>query len=148
MRTIEVKATYAADADEMFADAMSFAELRDAMSGLATYEGLPADGLAEQGARHVVDVTMWGWLKTRGHVMEIETVDYESRIAQSREHNPAIKRWDHTISIQPENGKTVWTDTVVLDAGWRTVFVSRFVVYVYTYRHRARKALRITHTIH
>ncbi|MCI5043456.1 MAG: hypothetical protein MRY72_02065 [Aquisalinus sp.] len=143
---ITVTALYDGNADAIFREAMNLSELVEAMSGLATYEGLPEEP-AKEGETYTVDVTMWGFLKTRGHVMHVETLDYENRIIQSREHNPAIRRWDHNLSVQPLGDKVLWTDQIELDAGWRTFGAARFCAYVYQRRHKYRKALKITRTI-
>ncbi len=53
---VTVTAFYEGDADAIFAQAMQFAELREAMAGLAEYRGLP-DQAAEEGQTLTVDVT-------------------------------------------------------------------------------------------
>lgn len=138
--TIEVTAFYNEDADSVFQSALRFSEMTDAMAGLATYEGLPAHGAAREGDSLVVNVTFWGWFKQTGHSMHIERLDPEARVIQSRERGNGIRRWDHTLSVQPDGAMTRWTDTVVLDAGWRTPFVAAFAAYMYRRRHRYRKA--------
>lgn len=147
-KRIVIAARYPGDADTIFRNALSFDELRDAMSAIATYDGFPDGGVAEEGATYNVDVTMWGFLKTKGHRIFVERIDKGERILQSRESNPGVERWDHTISIQPdglaedgvpEDGSAIWTDTIVIDAGWRSPFVARFARYVYCQRHVRRE---------
>jgi hypothetical protein len=121
--------------------------MTEAMAGIATYAGLPASDTAREGETIIVDVTFWGVFKQRGHRMFIERLDPQARIIQSRESGNGIKRWDHTLSVQPCDGGTVWTDTVVIDAGWRTPFVARFAAFVYGRRHRHRRALSISRTL-
>lgn len=138
--TIEVTAFYTQDADSVFQSALHFSEMTDAMAGLATYEGLPDHGTAREGDTLVVDVTFWGWFKQAGHTMHIARLDPEARVIQSRESGNGIRRWDHRLSVHPDGALTRWTDTVVLDAGWRTPFVAIFAAYMYRRRHRYRKA--------
>lgn len=52
--------------------------------------------------------------------MHVERLDRAARIIQSREHNPAIRRRDHRLSVQPDGDRVRWTDRIVIDAGWRT----------------------------
>lgn len=142
-RHLIVTATYPSDADQTFALACTFDELADAMKGLARYKGLP-DGPARHGETYVVDVTLWGFLKTKGHTMFVETLDHANRTIQSREHNPNVKRWDHTLTVQPTETGCVWTDSVVIDAGWNTWGTTLFARMVYTRRHKHRGALSLT----
>ena len=146
-----IEARYPGDADTVFAEALNFAELREAMRGLARYEGLPA-GEAFEGQSVVVDVTLFGFLKNPGHSMHVERLDRAARILQSREHNASVSRWDHTLSVQPLPGSNgddgcLWTDRVVIDAprgAWGTALFARFV---YARRHRHRGALSIAKAI-
>ncbi|PJI92136.1 hypothetical protein BC777_0980 [Yoonia maricola] len=144
--TITVDATYGADADRVFEDALDFSEMQEAMKGLAVYEGLP-DRAVQQGDTIYVDVTMFKILKTRDHCMHVERLDRDARIVQSREHNKAIKRWDHTLSVQPVDGGCLWRDRIVLDAGPTTCLTARFCQFVYARRHRLRKARSIQKSI-
>lgn len=141
-RTIIIEAAYPGHADQIFAEALHLGEMTRAMQGLATYDGLP-DRRVVQGDRFTVDVTLWGFLRTKSHVMAVERLDAAARVLQSREHNPNVKRWDHCISIQPHDGGALWTDTIVLDAGWQTYGTALFCRHVYGYRHKVRQALSV-----
>lgn len=136
-----VEAGYPEDPDAVFASALQFDELKAPMAGLATYEGLPEGGEAKESWIYTVDVTMWGVLKTKGHVIRVERLDRKGRRLQSREHNPSVKRWDHELTVEPDGeGGCLWRDSVVLDAGWMTPLTARFARMVYMRRHRKRGA--------
>ncbi len=139
---ITIEARYERDADTVFAEALNFAELRDAMRGLAIYEGLP-EGEAHEGMTAVVDVTLFGVFRNPGHTMHVERLDRAARVLQSREHNASVSRWDHTLSIQPAGDGCLWTDRVVIDAPRNAWATARFARYVYARRHRHRGALSI-----
>lgn len=141
---VEVTALYDQDPDSVFRSALNFSEMKEAMRGLAVYEGLADDAIAEEGQTYTVDVTMFGFMKTKGHVIYVEKLDLENRFMQSREHNPMIKRWDHHLSVVSEGDKARWIDSVVIDADWRTIPTSMYAAYIYRHRHRHRKALKIT----
>lgn len=143
---VEISALYNADAETVFTEALHFDEMTEAMSGLATYVGLPEREVVE-GETLVVDITIWKVFKNTGHVMHVEKLDRENRILQSREHNNSLARWDHTLSVQPRGGQAIWLDVVVVDAGWRTHLVALFAAYVYKRRHRHRQALNISRRI-
>lgn len=140
--TVIVEAAYDADADATFESALDLSEMREAMRGLAVYQGLPQRNIVE-GETIVVDVTMFGFIKTRNHIMFVERLDKESRVIQSREHNDGIKQWDHTLSVQPFNDGCVWRDKVVVDAGFGTYLTALFCRFVYARRHRVRCASSI-----
>ncbi|MGR3321082.1 MAG: hypothetical protein ACU0DK_04030 [Pseudooceanicola sp.] len=136
-RTVTTTAIYPEPPDAVFARARDLGDLTRAMTGLAAYEGMP-DKLAEQGDRYEVDVTFWRVLRNPGHVIVVERVDPAARVMQSREHNPNVRRWDHTLTVAPHPEGSLWTDRVVIDAGWRTPVVARLCAHVYRHRHRAR----------
>ncbi|OWU84133.1 hypothetical protein ATO6_13810 [Oceanicola sp. 22II-s10i] len=142
IRVITIEAIYPGDPDQIFAEALDLREMKQAMAGIARYDRLP-DKVIEQGDRYDVDVTMWGWLKTRHHVMQVVRVDPAARIVQSHESNPQVRRWDHRLSFGPHPEGALWTDRIVLDAGWQTPITARFCRHVYRQRHIARRALRI-----
>lgn len=144
---ITIKAIHAEDPDTLFTEAIRFGELREAMRGLATYEGLDDDIEVVKGETYTVDVTLWGFLKNSGHVMHVEDLDLGRRLIQSREHNAAIKRWDHRLTVDKHVQGALWTDDIIMDAGWRTFGAARFCAYVYGYRHRRRRALSTKTTI-
>ncbi|WP_299412491.1 hypothetical protein [uncultured Sulfitobacter sp.] len=143
---VTLRAVYPRDPDTVFAEALHFGEMKQAMAKIAIYEGLP-DGEVAAGERFTVDVLMWGFLRTKNHVMYVESLDCAARVLQSREHNPSVARWDHTLSLDPHPQGALWTDHIVLEAGWQTPFVARFCRYVYSHRHRTRGALSLTREI-
>lgn len=145
-RVVTIEAIYPDDPDSIFAGALDLAEMKQAMAGIARYEGLP-DGVITEGDTHTVDVLMWGWMRTRGYVMRVERLDRTARVLQSREHNPQVSRWDHTLSLSSHPQGALWTDRIVLEAGWQTRFTAMFCRYVYSHRHKARNASSITASI-
>jgi hypothetical protein len=147
MMIVEITAHYDANPDALFRSALRFSEMTDAMAGMATYSGLPANDTACEGDAIIVDVTFWGVFKQKGHKMYIERLNPEQRVIQSRESGSGIKRWDHNLSVQPDGALTVWRDVIVIDAGWRTPLLARFAAFVYARRHRHRCAISITRRI-
>ena len=119
------------------------------MKGFATYKGFPPGGIATEGedvcrrrqALEAVPVT--------AHTIFVESLDKAGRVLQSRERHRGVSRWDHRLSVQPDDAgdRVVWTDEVVIDAGWQTPMVARFAAYTYRYRHKARQAIKISSTI-
>ena len=145
-RVITIRATYPGDPDTIFAEALDLGELRHAMSRIARYDRLP-DKVMEEGDRYDVDITLYRLLRTRNHRMHVLGLDRAARVVESRESNPAVARWDHTLTVEPAPGGALWTDRVVLDAGWRTGPTALFCRHVYVQRHRLRGAVSITSRI-
>jgi hypothetical protein len=145
--TVKVCATYDGDADQIFESALFFSEMADAMTGFATYTGFPASGTAQQGDTLTFKMVLWGIVKMPPHKVYIETISRAGRFIQSREHSKGIRRWDHHLSVQPVGGQVIWTDNVVIDAGWKTRLVAYFASYMYARRHKFRNAIRITQSL-
>lgn len=141
---VDISAEYPGTPDTVFADARRFDDLRAAMRGLATYEGLPSGSVAREGETYVTDIVFWGLLPVTAHTIVIERVDPGARLMQSRERHRGVSRWDHRITVEPRGSGAIWRDEVMIEAGWQTPFVARFAAYTYRYRHRSRHALAIT----
>ncbi|SFI59488.1 SRPBCC family protein [Jannaschia pohangensis] len=145
-KTIMVEATYPRDADTVFRSALDLSEMKKAMAQIARYDGLPDQRVAE-GDRYVVDVTFFGLMKVRGHVMEVVRLDPAKRLLQSREHSPSVSRWDLRLTVEENGEGALWRDWIEVEAGWKTPLVARFCSYVYSHRHKARRAQSVTAAI-
>ncbi|RLQ88959.1 hypothetical protein [Notoacmeibacter ruber] len=145
-RIVTVEAFYDRDPDVLFGEALDLAELKRAMEGLATYEGLPDRPLVE-GDRFKTTVTLFGFLKNDDHIMQVEVVDHRRKMVRSRESSPSFQRWDHTLTIEPHRQGALWRDRVIVDTGWTTPISARICRHLYRYRHRRRQALRIDSSI-
>lgn len=67
-----------------------------------------------------------------------ERIDPAVREIQSRESDPLIRRWDHLVRIRSvDEGRTHYSDEIIIEAGWATIFVGLFVQWFY--RHRQRR---------
>lgn len=141
-RIVTVCAIYPENADTLFARARDLREVKQAMAGLARYDGLP-DRVIEQGDRFDVSVTLFGYLRARNHNILIERMDPARRLIQSRQHNRILRLWDHRLCIDPHPEGAVWTDRIALDAGLWTGIAARLCHRVYRYHHSARHALRV-----
>ena len=145
-RVVAVEAVYPGNPDDIFSEALDLREMKESMKGLARYEGLP-DRHFKQGDRFETTVTLFGILKNTYHVMEVETVDHQRRLVQSRESSPAFQRWDHTLTIEPHPLGALWRDRVVIDTGWSTPVSALICRHLYRHRHRQRNALGIETSI-
>lgn len=80
------------------------------------------------------------------HTIEVVAVDEADRTIRSHEHGGALRRWDHTLHVEPisEQGCR-YSDTVEIDAGVLTPLVARCGVGIYRYRHRRWRRLVAKH---
>jgi hypothetical protein len=76
------------------------------------------------------------------HTIFIEKIDQKNYEIQSREHTPLIRRWDHLISIEHlDDSRSIYRDTIVIDAGSLTFMVWVWANWFYRYRQRRWRAL-------
>ena len=85
---------------------------------------------------------LFGVIPIGMHSIFLERIDSASREIQSRESNALIHRWDHLIRAHPTaEGKTRYSDEVLIEAGLLTCLVWAFAQWFY--RHRQRRWRRI-----
>ncbi len=150
--TIDIEAHYPRDPDALFEQALTFADVETAMRGVATYSGFDNRGRFAQGDVITVDIWFWRLFPTRAHRITVERVDLGQRVRETRESHRGIRRWEHRLTVvqgawEPAltggPAGAVWRDHLILDAGWQTPMVGRFVQSVYRYGHRKRGAVRV-----
>lgn len=78
------------------------------------------------------------------HTIQLVDVDAATRTLRSREHGGIVKRWNHTLHVEPvDEERCRYSDTVEIDAGHLTRVVAASGVVLYRYRHRRwRKLVR------
>lgn len=149
-RIVKTCGSYSRSAEDLFADALHWRDLRQAMDGLAIYEGLP-DAPVREGEDFEIVITWLGRLPGGSHRIRVARLDRDARSIVFAESNPSIPRWDHVLSITPlPEGGALWTDEVAIEAGRKTFLVSRFAAYMYRRRHRRRGAegVSVMHEAH
>jgi hypothetical protein len=62
------------------------------------------------------------------------------RIA-TQERSALVRRWDHVIEVREVDGRTVYSDTIEIEAGLLTLPVRIFAEFFY--RHRQRRWRRL-----
>jgi hypothetical protein len=82
---------------------------------------------------HVVPFSRWSIL--------VVQVDDERRIIRTHEHGWPIRRWDHTLEVEPTATGCRYTDSLVLDAGALTPVAARVATLIFRYRHRRWRAM-------
>jgi hypothetical protein len=65
---------------------------------------------------------------------------------KSREHDPVVTRWDHLVSIKAlDESRSVYRDTINIDAGKITFLVWAWASWFY--RHRQRRWRELARTL-
>ena len=71
------------------------------------------------------------------HTIEIVAVDEASRTIVSHEHGGVLRRWEHTLHVEPAGeGTCRYSDVIVIDAGLLTPVVGAVARTFYRYRQR------------
>jgi hypothetical protein len=93
--------------------------------------------------------TAWGFafhvIPAYQHTIEVVEVDEIDRTIRTHEHGGVLRAWNHTLHVEPidENGCR-YSDTVEIDAGRLTAFVTAIAVGIFRYRQRRwRKLVRL-----
>jgi hypothetical protein len=108
---------------------------------------VPADGSPfperwQEGATMRGKGYLFGVIPLGTHTIYLERIDAAAGEIQSRESEPLVRRWDHLIRVRPtHDGQTVYSDEIIIEAGWTTFFVWLFAHYFY--RHRQRRWRRV-----
>jgi hypothetical protein len=85
---------------------------------------------------------LFGIIPIGTHKIFIERIDPAARELQSREVGRLVRRWDHLICVRPTgDGRTLYSDEIIIESGWPTLFVWLFAQWFY--RHRQRRWRRI-----
>lgn len=71
------------------------------------------------------------------HTIEVLDVDERTRSIRTHEHGGILKRWDHTLHVEPTSETTSrYSDTVEIDAGVLTRIMCIVSIGIYHYRQR------------
>jgi hypothetical protein len=88
---------------------------------------------------------IFGIIPVGVHTIHIENIDQKNFQIQSREHDRLVPRWDHLISIKAlDDNRSLYRDTIEIDAGWLTFVVWAWANWFYRHRQRRWRALAKT----
>lgn len=149
MRTITVETDLPTDADRVWAALQQPASFLYVCRGLFSLPALAGRtepltageaGTAWLFALHVVPAYR--------HTIHVRSVDHEAREIRTEEHGGVLRRWDHSLHVEPLGPATSrYRDTVVIDAGRLTPLVARLAVGLYRYRQRRWRKLVDRHLL-
>lgn len=138
MRTIELTHHYAVPPERLWALVTDYNALAEVMRGLVRFDGLPP-GRTRTGQRFEVQVRLFGRLPPQPYVMEVLQCDDIGRVLRSAEHGMGVDTWRHTLRVtEIPGGRSTLSETVEIDAGWRTPIFAAWARFMYGARHRPR----------
>lgn len=71
------------------------------------------------------------------HTIDIVAADERTRTIVSHEHGGVLRRWEHTLHVEPVGDRTCrYSDTILVDAGVLTTVVAAIARAFYRYRQR------------
>jgi hypothetical protein len=95
-----------------------------------------------EGATLRFRIYLFGIVPLGTHTIFLERIDPAAREIQSRESEWLVRRWDHLVRVRPAgDGQTLYSDEIIIEAGWATFFVWLFAHWFY--RHRQRRWRRV-----
>jgi ligand-binding SRPBCC domain-containing protein len=93
------------------------------------------------GEKYQCKIALFALLPTGTRELVFEKIDHDRHFIQTRERDPIVKRWDHTMSFAEGEGGTVYVDQIDLDASLLTPAVWLYAQLFYRYRHLRWHAL-------
>lgn len=144
--TIERSVELDAPASRVWSAARSPAAFRYVTWGLLSITGLPRTGRFVQGSQVDGWLLLCGVLPLHRHHLEVVGLDEATMTLSSHEWGGVLRRWDHDIVVeQLDDGRSRYTDRVLIDAGPVTLPVAMFAWSFYRYRqwrwrHLVRRA--------
>lgn len=136
-RTITLTHDYPAPARVVWEVATNMDSYREAMGRLMIFDGLPS-GSIEEGQKIDVRVSLYGITPWQDYSMTVEACDHDAMTFQSDEHGAGINSWRHRLSVEDIPNGSCLTDSVEVDAGWKTPVFAWWAGVVYRARHIPR----------
>ncbi len=140
-KPVKISHDYDAPPAAVWHVATDFACFAEAMKGVATFEGMPAEGSLKAGDVFDVKVRLFGWMPPMDYHMELVEWRAADHMFRSVESGGSIRRWEHVLTVTPLAGGARLTDQITIDAGFATPLMRLWARYVYTRRHAPRQRM-------
>jgi hypothetical protein len=143
MRAVEVSTVLDADASRVWDAVASPALLCHVAAPVLRFPGLA--GRVQpwcEGEQVATWLLLFGLLPVSYHHLQVREIDAGALRIVTHEWGGAVRRWDHSIWIEPLGQQRCrYTDRIEIDAGRFTVVVAGFAALFY--RHRQRRWRRL-----
>lgn len=137
-RTVRVETTLDTTADRVWAAMKHPASFLYVCRGLFGWPAL--NGRTDQireGEAGSGWLFLFHFLPLHRHGIEVAELNENTMTIRSREHGGILRRWDHTLHVEPAGPQRCrYRDTVEVDAGALTGAVAAGARWIYRYRQR------------
>jgi hypothetical protein len=143
MRSVEIATVLDAQASQAWEAVRSPALLCHVAAPVLRFPGLAGRTQPWREGEHVTTwLMLFGLLPVSYHHLQVREIDGEAMRIVTHEWGGAVRRWDHSIWIEPlSGGRCRYTDRIDIDAGGLTPAVAGFARLFY--RHRQRRWRRL-----
>lgn len=91
--------------------------------------------------KYLVEMYLLGFIPL-GEQWIVITIDHDQKHIRDNGHSKLINRWDHHINLTDlGNNKTLYTDSIDIEAGALTLFIVLFACAFYRWRQKRCKML-------
>lgn len=139
MKTITLEHFYPANPKDVWELAIDFDALREVTEHMVSFDGLPS-GQIYKGQSINVMTSLFGKLPKQPYHMEVIECDHDKMMFISSEHGSGVKDWQHRLTITPQEGGALLTDTINIQAkiGLLTPLFVLWAKHMYEGRHQPR----------
>lgn len=137
-RTIHIETTLPAGADRVWSAMKNPSTMLYVLRGIAGFPALAGrTDPIEEGEKGRGWLLAFHVLPLSRHTIEVLSVDQSTRSIRTHEYGGVLRRWDHTLHVEAlGDDRSVYSDTVEIDAGPLTNAVARLAESIYRYRQR------------
>jgi hypothetical protein len=140
---VQLESRFPCSAEQAWAEVQKVSLLSDVARPLVTFSAPCGESLPErwvEGATVRIRSRLFGVVPLGTRALTIERIDQQRRVLRTRESDPLIRRWDHSISVSSLSGVScLYRDEVEIQAGLFTLAVWLFAHWFFRHRHRRWK---------
>ncbi|KIT16509.1 hypothetical protein [Jannaschia aquimarina] len=144
-RTIVISTRLGAEPDRVWEEVNSPRLLLFVAAPMIRFRPVDPPVFAERWADgpHEVEMYLFGRIPLGLQVIDISRPAAAGGKWRLRDNgrSASIPRWDHLIEVAAGRDGTIYSDTVTIEAGWRTPLVAAFAKRFYAHRQRRWRAL-------
>lgn len=146
-RTIRISTALPADADRVWSAMQHAASFLYVCRGLLGWPALSGrTDPVKEGESGAGMLLLAHMIPLHKHHIHVLRVDHDSRTIETREHGGLLTRWDHSLQVRPVGeGRSLYTDTITLEAGRFTPVAAILSTGIYRYRQMRWRRLARKH---
>ena len=140
---VKVMSVFDCSSQQLFTEMKKTKSLVYIAKPLIKFVPLPEHPLPEvwEEGKYLVNMYLFSFIPL-GTQWIVLSVDYDKLILRDNGYSKWIKKWDHHIYLKDiGNNKTLYADTIEIDAGPLTVFVALFAGIFYRWRQKRWRKL-------